>query len=70
MTISAVVGLAKPDERIYRHALENLGIRAEEAIFIDDMPANIEAAQALGMHGFIFQEAEQAIANIRKLLAA
>jgi putative hydrolase of the HAD superfamily len=68
MTISAEVGLAKPDARIYQHALEKLGRRPEEAIFVDDVPANIEAAKRLGMQGLIFQEAEQVIAEIRKLL--
>ncbi len=70
MTISAEVGAAKPDARIYRHALEKLGIHPEEAVFIDDMPANIEAAQALGMRGIVFQGSEQIIADINSLLAA
>lgn len=69
MTISAEVGLAKPDARIYRHALEKLAVRPEEAIFVDDMPANIEAAQALGMHGFVFEKSGYVIAEIRRLLA-
>jgi epoxide hydrolase-like predicted phosphatase len=68
MTISAEVGLAKPDARIYQHALEKLGVHAEEAIFIDDMPANIDAAKVLGMQGVVFQEAEQAITEIKRLL--
>jgi len=70
MTISAEVGAAKPDARIYQHAVAKLGVRAEEAVFIDDMLANIEAARALGMHGIIFQGSEQVIADINRLLAA
>jgi epoxide hydrolase-like predicted phosphatase len=70
MTISAEVGVAKPDARIYRHALEKLGVRPEEAVFVDDMPANIEAARALGMHGIVFQGTEQTVAEINRLLAA
>lgn len=70
MTISAEAGVAKPDARIYRQALDKLNVRAEEAIFVDDMPANIEAANMLGMHAILFQTSEQAIADIKSLLAA
>ena len=69
MTISAEVGLGKPDERIYLYALDQFNIRPEEAIFVDDVPANIEAANALGMHGILFKTAEQATADIKTLLA-
>ncbi len=70
MTISAEVGVEKPNQRIYLHALDQLNIRAEEAIFVDDMPANITAANTLGMHGILFKTSEQAIAEIKKQLAA
>jgi putative hydrolase of the HAD superfamily len=41
--------MAKPDPAIYLHALEQLGTRAEETLFIDDKGVNIEAARALGL---------------------
>ena len=69
MTISSEIGIAKPDARIYRQALEKLNVRPEESIFVDDMPANIEAAQALGMRGVIFKTSQQAIADVKNLLA-
>lgn len=69
LTISAEVGIGKPDERIYLYALEQLKVRPEESIFVDDMPANIAAANALGIHGILFKSAEQAIAEINDLLA-
>jgi putative hydrolase of the HAD superfamily len=69
MTISAEVGVAKPDARIYRQALEKLNIRPEESVFVDDMPVNIEAAKALGMHGVAFKTSGQAIADVKHLLA-
>ena len=46
---SGRLGMAKPDERIYRHVLDGLGAAAEDVVFIDDNPANIRAAEALGM---------------------
>lgn len=47
--ISAEVGVAKPDPAIFRIALERLTVEADEALFVDDAEANVEAARALGM---------------------
>ncbi|NLG49514.1 MAG: HAD family phosphatase [Chloroflexi bacterium] len=47
---SARLGIAKPDPAIYEEALRQLGIKAGEAVFIDDRAENITAAAALGMH--------------------
>lgn len=68
MTISAEIGIGKPAEGIYRHALKKLGVRAEESIFVDDVPKNIEACKAIGMHGILFHSASQVMDDIRKLL--
>jgi putative hydrolase of the HAD superfamily len=53
------LGIAKPDPAIYRHALERLGTRPEETLFLDDKPVNIEAAGAVGMKGIVFSNVEQ-----------
>ncbi len=42
--------LCKPHPEIYLQALQTLGAEAHECVFIDDSKANIEAAQALGIH--------------------
>jgi epoxide hydrolase-like predicted phosphatase len=70
MTISAETGVAKPDALIYRMALDKLGVQPAEAVFVDDMPTNIDAAKALGMHGILFKNTEQTIADIKSLLTA
>ncbi|KAJ2557252.1 hypothetical protein EV175_001455 [Coemansia sp. RSA 1933] len=46
---SAVVGLRKPDPRFYIHACNRLEVRPSEAVFLDDISANLRAADALGM---------------------
>ncbi|MBQ3222753.1 MAG: HAD-IA family hydrolase [Clostridia bacterium] len=51
--ISAETGITKPDERAFLNALEQLGCRAEECVFIDDRPRNLSAAQALGMRAVL-----------------
>lgn len=53
---SAEVGLAKPDPAIYRLALRQLGVAASEAVFVDDVLENVEAARDLGMAGVQFKK--------------
>jgi putative hydrolase of the HAD superfamily len=59
LTWSCELLTAKPDPAIYRHTLDKLGVAANEAIFIDDIPANIAAARALGIDGIVFTAVEQ-----------
>jgi putative hydrolase of the HAD superfamily len=61
------VGASKPDPVIYRAALEACNVRAEEAVYIDDIAAYAEAAQRLGMTGIVFQSPDQLQADLRKL---
>lgn len=68
LVISAEEGVAKPDPEIYRRALDRLSVEAGEAIFVDDMPANVEGAQALGLAGILFQDREQVLGELEKLL--
>ena len=42
-------GIAKPDIRIYEMMLEKLSLKAEECVFIDDRPSNLEPAKKLGI---------------------
>ncbi|HSN75064.1 MAG TPA: HAD family phosphatase [Anaerolineae bacterium] len=65
---SAREGVKKPDPAIYHLTLERLGVAPNEAIFVDDMPANVAAAAALGIHAIHFQDQRQAAAAIRGIL--
>lgn len=51
---SAEAGVAKPDPAIYRLALGRLGITPGEALFVDDMPRNTQAAEAVGIPAVVF----------------
>jgi putative hydrolase of the HAD superfamily len=66
--ISAEEGIAKPDPRIFRIAAERLGVRPQEAVFVDDRPENVQGARAVGMRGIQFETREQTIADVRKHL--
>jgi epoxide hydrolase-like predicted phosphatase len=46
---SAVEGMRKPDPRIYELTCERLGITPPEAVFLDDIGANLKPARAMGM---------------------
>lgn len=59
------VGASKPSPLIYREALRACKVRAEEAVYIDDVAAYAEAAQRLGMTGIVFQSPEQLQADFR-----
>ena len=61
------LGASKPDPLIYREALRACRVRAEQAIYIDDVAAYSQAAQRLGMAGIIFQTPEQLEEELRTL---
>ena len=61
------VGASKPNPVIYRKALQACKVRAEEAVYIDDVAAYAEAAQGLGMSGIVFQSPAQLQSDLRKL---
>ena len=52
--ISAPEKMAKPEERIYRLALERFGLNAAETLFVDDRAENTEAAERVGIAGYVF----------------
>ena len=48
--LSQEMGMAKPDAAIYESVLQQIGIPAEECLFLDDSKANCEAAERLGIN--------------------
>jgi epoxide hydrolase-like predicted phosphatase len=68
MLISSELHLMKPDPRIYQLALQRLGVAAQEAVFIDDLPRNVEGARNQGMQAIHFRQRSQALAELERLL--
>ena len=64
---SCTVGACKPDPLIYREALRALKVQAQEAVYIDDIAAYVEAAQRLGMEGIQFQSPTQLTSALKAL---
>ena len=52
--ISGHVGFVKPDAGIYEILFKRAGRRPSELLFIDDLPANVRASEALGMPAIHF----------------
>ncbi len=69
VVFSSDLGVGKPDARIFRHALAQLGVEAEAAIFLDDTPRNVDAALGLGMQGAVIDRPERAAEIVDQLLA-
>lgn len=68
MIISAEIGVMKPDARIYKLALEEVGAKAEESVFIDDVLENVEGACSVGMVGIHFIQLEEALKKLKYIL--
>jgi len=49
MALSCELGVTKPERAIYLAAVEGLGVKPEECVFVDDVPPYVQAARKLGM---------------------
>ena len=68
LAISAELGVMKPNAAAYRAVLAMLGMAAQTCVFIDDVPANVAAAQGVGMHGIVFEDNASCLATLTRLL--
>jgi len=66
--ISAEIGAVKPSAKIYQVALDQAKVGASEAVFVDDMPVNIEACEKVGMKGVLFNDPEKSLSRLNNLL--
>ena len=64
--VSGELGLLKPHPGIYQHVLDDLGISAAGAVFIDNREVNVRGAEALGITGHVFTD----VAALRAFLAS
>jgi epoxide hydrolase-like predicted phosphatase len=64
------VGLAKPDPEVYSVLCDRLLVAPNELVFLDDGPANVQAARKLGIQAILHQETRQSIQEISALLGS
>jgi putative hydrolase of the HAD superfamily len=64
---SCFVGLRKPEEAIYRLALETTQQTPDQCCFIDDRPLNLEGARRMGMHSIEMDNIDQLRHDLKDL---
>ena len=64
---SADVGCCKPSPCIYDALLARLDIKADEIVVVDDQQVNIDAANAIGFHGVLYEDMERLIRAVESL---
>ena len=65
---SAVVGMRKPDPRIFHLACDELGVTPADTVFLDDIGSNLKTARALGMRTIKVAEPGAALEELQALL--
>ena len=66
--LSYEVGIWKPDMAIFEYALNQLGVKGDEAVLIDDQEKNILSAAKLDIHGILFKNAIQTKSELAELI--
>lgn len=56
--ISGVIGINKPDHRIFNHALKQMQLEAAQVLFLDDLPHNVAGAKEAGLHALLFSDTQ------------
>lgn len=67
MVLSYEIGAMKPDRAIYEAGLKHFQLRPQACVFIDDLPANVDAARSVGMVAVAYQSAEQVERDLASL---
>jgi len=67
--VSSHINIIKPNEGIYKALFKKYDLKAEECVFFDDRQRNVDAANRLGMHAFVFEGYEKALKDFEKATA-
>jgi putative hydrolase of the HAD superfamily len=63
--------MRKPESRIFRHTLDQLGVsEASHAVFLDDFAGNLAGAQAVGMRTIHVVDPRVALDELESLLGS
>ena len=65
---SSVVGMRKPDPRIYELVCRELGVEPGQAAFLDDIGRNLKTARALGMTTIKVDDPDEALRELAEVL--
>ena len=62
--LSCEIGMEKPDPKIYELLIKKLNLPANEIVFIDDKPENVQAAKEVGLDAIVFESQSQLRAEL------
>ncbi|MFH1663777.1 MAG: HAD-IA family hydrolase [archaeon] len=65
--LSGKYGVRKPDAKIYKILLKELGVKASNCVFVDDSEENVHGAQKAGMKGILFTSVPELVKELKKL---
>lgn len=66
--ISSREGVIKPDPAIFLTGLNKLGIKPEQAVYVDDLERHVEAARGVGMQAIHYKNFYRFKADLEKIL--
>ena len=65
---SSKVGVRKPEKAFFELACDKLSIEPAEAVFLDDLGANLKPARSMGMHTIKVTDPDTALAELSQVL--
>ena len=65
---SSLIGIRKPDPRIYHMSCDALGVKPKECIYLDDLGVNLKPAKAIGMTTIKVIDPNIAISQVKEFL--
>jgi len=68
IVISGEVGMRKPDPEIFTFTLDQLGVEAGRAVFVDDHPGHLKTAVEIGMTTVLHRDPQSSVAEVAELL--
>ena len=58
---------AKPEKQAYEYVLGQIGAKASDCVFIDDLPTNVAGATQVGMHGIVYTNLPDLTSHLAEL---
>ena len=67
VVISGEVGMRKPEPEIFRYTVDLLGVEPTEAVFVDDLPFNVQGAVDMGIVGVLHTSFDETVTELEAL---
>ncbi|MDE1824998.1 MAG: HAD family phosphatase [Candidatus Micrarchaeota archaeon] len=64
--VSSVIGLRKPDPKVYRYVLKKMRMKSSEVLFIDNQTENVAGARRVGIKSILFTDKSALVEALKK----